>query len=81
MSTPSAPIIRNAPRASPNTLEYYWFTPATDGGSPITGYQINLEPGTIRCNILTSELPATFGTLPDVNTSSGNNLYIVKYAA
>jgi hypothetical protein len=51
MSRPSAPILRNAPRASPNTLEFYWITPTSNGGSPITGYQLVLNPGGLTCNI------------------------------
>jgi hypothetical protein len=51
MSVPTAPIISNAPRATPNALEYYWYTPANDGGSPILGYQFTLNPGPIVCNI------------------------------
>ena len=61
MSLPGRPIIRNAPRASPSTLEYYWFPPSNNGGNPIEGYQLNLDPGGITCNVSASELAPTFG--------------------
>lgn len=61
MSLPGKPVIRNAPRASPNTLEYYWFPPTSTGGNPIEGYQISLNSGAITCNIAASELSPTFG--------------------
>lgn len=61
MSLPGKPIIRNAPRASPNTLEYYWFPPADTGGNPIEGYQLSLDPGGITCNISASELSPLYG--------------------
>jgi hypothetical protein len=44
---PSAPSIQNAPRASPNTLEYYWYPPASEGSAPITGYRLTLQPGNL----------------------------------
>jgi hypothetical protein len=61
MSLPGKPIIRNAPRASPNTLEYYWFPPADTGGNPIEGYQLSLNPGGITCNVSASQLAPTYG--------------------
>jgi hypothetical protein len=61
MSLPGKPGIRNAPRASPNTLEYYWFPPADTGGNLIEGYQLSINPGAITCNIAASELAPTFG--------------------
>jgi hypothetical protein len=46
MSVPSPPAIVVAPLASPNTLEFAWERPVSDGGSPITGYrfQLNSDP-------------------------------------
>lgn len=61
MSLPGKPIIRNAPRASPNTLEYYWYPPTDTGGNPIEGYQLSLDPGGITCNIPASQLAPSFG--------------------
>lgn len=61
MSLPGKPIIRNAPRASPNTLEYYWFPPTNTGGNAIEGYQLSLDPGGITCNISASELSPLYG--------------------
>jgi hypothetical protein len=61
MSLPGKPIIRNAPRASPNTLEYYWYPPTDTGGNPIEGYQLSLDPGGITCNIPASQLAPTYG--------------------
>jgi hypothetical protein len=65
MSLPGKPVIRNAPRASPNTLEYYWFPPTSTGGNAIEGYQLNLTgdglPGTITCNVPASELSGLYG--------------------
>ena len=53
MSTPSAPVISNAPLASPNTLEYWWYPPASDGGSNIQDYYLTLtsQYGTLNCNV------------------------------
>ena len=46
MPEPSAPIITLAPRASNQTLEFQWSPPADTGGSPITGYSIEIRgPG------------------------------------
>lgn len=44
---PSAPIIRHAPKASPNTLEYFWYPPANPGSSAVTGYRLTLQPGNL----------------------------------
>jgi hypothetical protein len=46
MSVPSAPVIVVAPLASPNTLEFAWERPVSDGGSPITGYRFQLDSET-----------------------------------
>ena len=48
MSTPpSAPVIRNAPAASANTLEFFWYPPASQGSAPITKYRLTLQPGNL----------------------------------
>jgi hypothetical protein len=46
MSVPSPPTIVVAPLASPNTLEFAWERPVSDGGSPITGYRFQLDSET-----------------------------------
>jgi hypothetical protein len=51
MATPSAPVISNAPLASPNTLEYWWYPPTSDGGAAIEDYQLVLNPGGLTCNV------------------------------
>jgi hypothetical protein len=38
MSTPSVPLIVVRPRATNQSLEFYWAPPSSDGGSAITGY-------------------------------------------
>ena len=48
MSVPSAPQITIRPVATSGALQFYWSTPASDGGSPITGY-------TLSCAGLTSQ--------------------------
>lgn len=45
MSAPGAPNIVRQPYASQSTLEFAWNPPTNDGGSPITGYRIRLQPG------------------------------------
>lgn len=44
---PSAPIIRHAPKASPNTLEYFWYPPTNPGSPAVTGYRLTLQPGNL----------------------------------
>jgi hypothetical protein len=53
MSLPSAPVISNAPLASPNTLEYWWYPPLSDGGSAIEDYYFTLtsQYGVLNCNV------------------------------
>jgi hypothetical protein len=55
MSTPSAPVISNAPLASPNTLEYWWYPPVS--GAPIQDYYLTLtsQYGTLNCNVGSAE--------------------------
>jgi hypothetical protein len=45
MTTPTAPIITYAPRASNQQLEYQWEAPLSEGSSPITGYRLTLDDG------------------------------------
>jgi len=53
MATPSAPVISNAPLASPNTLEYWWYPPTSDGGASIDDYYLTLtsQYGVLSCNV------------------------------
>lgn len=53
MATPSAPVISNAPLASPNTLEYWWYPPTSDGGASINDYYLTLtsQYGVLSCNV------------------------------
>lgn len=53
MATPSAPVISNAPLASPNTLEYWWYPPTSDGGAAIDDYYLTLtsQYGVLSCNV------------------------------
>jgi hypothetical protein len=53
MATPSAPVISNAPLASPNTLEYVWYTPTSAGDAPIEDYYLNLtsQYGALTYNV------------------------------
>lgn len=44
---PTAPVIRNAPKASPNTLEYFWYPPQSQGSAALTGYRLALQPGNL----------------------------------
>lgn len=40
MSSPSAPIVSNVPRARDATLEFYWYPPASSGDSAISSYTL-----------------------------------------
>ena len=44
---PTAPVIRHAPKASPNTLEYFWYPPQSQGSAALTGYRLTLQPGNL----------------------------------
>lgn len=44
MSVPGPPVIRPRPRVTSNSLELWWEPPISDGGSPITGYDLQ-APG------------------------------------
>ena len=45
---PSAPVITSPPLAwFPNTLEYAWQPPLSQGSAPITGYRLTLNPGNV----------------------------------
>lgn len=47
MSAPGAPNIVRQPFASQSTLEFAWTPPSSNGGPPITGYKLTLQPGNL----------------------------------
>lgn len=47
MSVPGAPNIKTLPLARPQALTFGWAPPTSDGGSPITGYRLVLNPGAL----------------------------------
>ena len=51
MSVPSQPILIVRPKATSQTLEFYWSAPSSDGGSAITSYV--LTDGTINQSLTT----------------------------
>jgi hypothetical protein len=54
MSVPDTPTVNPLPYSLPNSLQYFWSTPY-DGGSPLTGYTLTLNPGNLVYNPQPSE--------------------------
>jgi len=54
ISTPSAPTIGTATRASSQTVDVTFTAPVSDGGSPITSYTVVSSPGNITVTGTTS---------------------------
>lgn len=69
MATPSAPVISNAPQASPNTLEYWWYPPTSDGGASIEDYYLTLtsQYGVLSCNV---GVPVTYYTVTGLSNAT-----------
>lgn len=69
MSVPGIPVLSVRPYATNQTLEFYWSPPTSDGGSPITSYQLSdgVTPSTLTTGFgyakvtgLTNDQPYTY---------------------
>jgi LPXTG-motif cell wall-anchored protein len=63
LEPPSAPQRVTATLQSETSVVVSWSRPAEDGGSPITGYAVTLQPGGAHCTS-TARLHCTFTNLP-----------------
>jgi hypothetical protein len=68
MSTPSAPNIKTQPLARVGSLRFQWYGVSNDGGSPITGYRFNVNPGGLTYSVGPDERFYTISSLTNALT-------------